>query len=543
MATTDGIVLAWLDGMGTLVDDLSRPEAYGEHEAGPVEVIATHISWVFRMPTEVFKVKRPVDLGFLDFRTIEARRRACDAELILNQRLAPAVYLDVVPIHRDAQGRHALKGDGQVVDWAVRMVRLPDLERADALLARGELGGGEIDRLATKLAEFHSSVRCDAETARHGQPDAIQGNVEENFAATRAWGDRYLTEHDARAVERFQRDFLRGHVELLERRAREKHVRDGHGDLRLEHVYVDARRDIRVIDCIEFNERFRFADVCADLAFLAMDLSWHGRSDLAERLLARYAQATDDYDLYAVVDFYESYRAYVRGKIAGMMAADPDAPDEARARGAEEARRYFLLALVADRRPVVSPVVVAVGGMIASGKSTVADALGLALGAPVIDADRTRKHLLGVAPEHPVHDRAWEGAYGLGVTNRVYDEVLRRADVVLASGRPVVLDASFRAAGQRDAARALAERHNVPFHFVECMASEEVCRDRLHRRAAGGGVSDGRLAIFDEFRARYEDVVELSPAQHIVLDTAQPLERSLAKLRATLPTWPRGVPG
>ncbi len=327
------------------------------------------------------------------------------------------------------------------------------------------------------------------------------------------------------------------------RRIAQGRIRDGHGDLRLEHVYVGPGGAIRVLDCIEFNERFRYADVCADIAFLSMDLAAHGRVDLAERLLATYAREADDYDLYSVVDFYESYRAFVRGKVASMLANDEGADPTTRRRAAQEARRYFLLALSSDRQSLLRPAVIAIGGVIASGKSAIANRLSAELSAPVIETDRTRKSVLGVNALRPLHEPAWSGAYSADFSDRVYDELFRRAGAVLASGRPVVLDASFRSAPLRRRARDLAKAHGVPFRFIECRATPEVCRERLVEREGQPTVSDGRLAIFDEFCARYEPVVELEADEHLVLDTTKPVEDSLETLRQSLETWPRGLVG
>ncbi|HEX8790590.1 MAG TPA: AAA family ATPase [Polyangiaceae bacterium] len=514
--------------MGTLRDDLLRPDAYPGRPPGDVRLAETHISWVFLVGDDVYKVKKPVDLGFLDFRSLAQRRAACDAEVRLNARLAPHVYLGVSPVRRDPRGVHAVEGDGDVVDWAVHMRRLDDRKRADEMLARGALRGEDVDAIAGQLAVFHASARCDAETSRFGRPEAVEANVLENFAQTHRDVVRHVRPAEAREIELQQTGFIHDHGDVFQARIDGRRVRDGHGDLRLEHVYLDDDR-ATIIDCIEFNDRFRFGDVCADVAFLSMDLAWHGHVELAERLLARYARESNDFDLYAVVDFYESYRAYVRAKIAMLLGADA------------EARRYLLLALSAGRRSLLAPMLVCVGGIVASGKSTVADHLGIELAAPVVEADRTRKHLLGVAPGVHLEAGSWSGAYDLAFTERVYAELLRRAGVVLASGRPVILDASFRSREMRRAARDLAEKHRVPFRFVECRASAEVSRQRLARRDVEAGVSDARLSLLEDFRARFEPPDELAPGEHVVLDTTRPLEESLAQLRGVVQTWPAGL--
>jgi hypothetical protein len=274
------------------------------------------------------------------------------------------------------------------------------------------------------------------------------------------------------------------------------------------------------------------------VVFLAMDLAWHGRVDLAERFIARYAREAGDYDLYPLVDFYQSYRAFVRGKIASITAGDEAVSLRARERAAAEARRYFLLALASERQALVPARVIAVGGVIASGKSTLANALGREMPAPVVDADRTRKHLAGVAPEHPLPEGPWAGVYSPEFTRKVYSELSRRASAVLASGRPVILDASFRARAHRAEARRLAREMGVPFIFLECRAPEALCRERLREREKTRTVSDGRIEVFDDFAQSWEPVDELEPSEHVVLDTSEPVAANLDILRRTLPVGP-----
>lgn len=527
-----------------------------------VELVETHISWVFLGSDEVWKVKKPVDLGFLSFQSPERRRAACEAEVSLNRRLAEGVYLGVAPVVRDPGGRHRIRRDLEydpdraagtpvdangLTDWAVHMTRLPEARRADVRLAEDELTGDALDRVAADIARFHERARCDEETARFGTPDVIAQNVRENFEQTRDGIRAYLDDDEAREIESWQTGSLQDHADTFRARIEQGRIRDGHGDLRLEHVYLPSDSDasdepVTIVDCIEFNERFRYADVCADVAFLSMDLAWHGRVDLAERFLAAYARDANDYALYRVVDFYESYRAYVRGKIAALLAADPDVDARARERAASQARRYFLLALSAERRLLVAPAVVAVGGVIASGKSTVGEQIAHAMQAPVVGSDRTRKHLAGAQPTENIARGPWEGAYASSMTERVYDEVISRGDAVLSSGRPVVLDASFRTRAMRERARELARRHGVAFYFVECRATPESCKERLRERARQGStVSDGRLELLDDFISRWEPVDE---GEHLVIETtSRPVDDNVAYLREQLPCWPAGLRG
>ena len=517
-------------GLDWYSDRLAAPKSMGslkaDLEAADFELIETHISWVFLGPTEVFKVKRPVNLGFLDFTTLDKRREACEAEVRLNRRLAPEVYLDVVPITVDSSGAHAIAGEGAVVDFAVQMRRLPLETRADELLQAGLLERRHIDELAAHIARFHEGARCDAETSRHGHVETIRQNVQENFEQTRDSIRDYLSAEQAREIETWQLGTLRDEARF-EARVDAGRVRDGHGDLRLEHVYLESDDAITIIDCIEFSDRFRYGDVCADIAFLSMDLGWHGRVDLAERFLAKYARESNDYDLYSVVNFYESYRAFVRGKVASLLAADQEASTRARESAQREARRYFVLALAYERPPLVPPRVVAVGGMIASGKSSAAETIGDLLAAPVLGSDRTRKRLMGRTPTESLRSEAWSGAYAPGATEAVYGELWRLADIVLSSGRPIVIDASFRTAAMRRAVRRLANKHGVPFLFVECDAPRELIRERLTaRESLDAYESDARADLLEEFDKRFEPIDELPPSEHLRIDTSQPKDET-----------------
>jgi aminoglycoside phosphotransferase family enzyme/predicted kinase len=513
--------------MGDLVRDL---------EAASEQLIETHISWVFLRAREVFKLKKPVDFGFLDFTTLERRERACHAEVELNARLAPGIYRGVTPVTRDEAGGHAIAGQGEVVDFVVQMQRLPEAARADLRLAREELGQTQIDQLARYLAKFHEHAARGERIDEFGRVEVIRQNVEENFAQGQALLRQVAPEAAEREVEQRQLAFLDTRAELFAQRIRAGKIRDGHGDLRLEHVYLDEGHDPKIIDCIEFNERFRYADVCADVAFLSMDLAWHGRADLAERFLATYARATGDYDLYALVDFYESYRAYVRAKVSALSLASNTLGHDARVELEAQARRYLLLALAVERPTLEQPRLIAVGGIIASGKSSLSDALSERLQLNVVSSDETRKRLLGVGATTPLAHGAWQAAYSPAQSAEVYAEVLRHAGLVLASGRSVIVDASFRRRADREAVRQLASSLGASHCFVECQVADEVARARLGARARGPSVSDGRLEIFDEFVASYEPVSELPQEELFRIDSGGSLESSLQQLeRAGLP--------
>jgi aminoglycoside phosphotransferase family enzyme/predicted kinase len=502
----------------SLLEDLRRPEAYPPPRPSQITQVTTHISWVFLTDREVWKLKRPVDYGFVDYTTLERRRRCCEDEVRLNRRLAPDVYVGVVPVRLGPHG-HWFGADGDVVDYAVRMRRLADERSAESLLRRGALTPDHLTRLAERLARFFVDA---APAPEAGAIEVIRDNVVENFAQVEPFVGRFVSRDAFDAVRAWQLGVLERQSGRFLGRVEQGRIRDGHGDLRLEHVYFEDAEPI-VIDCVEFNERLRCGDAAADVAFLAMELTARSRADLAELFLAAFAREVDDHDLYGVVDFYAGYRAWVRGKVAAFLAADPSTPREKALRKAEEARSLFALARCYAEAGVGASPVIAVGGLIGSGKSTLAEALGRAVAVPVVSSDRIRKALAGVRAT----ERAPEEAYSPAFSARTFDELFRRATVVLDSGRGVVLDATFRGRALRLRARDLARRHGRRFLFAETVCDEATLRERLRRRAEGPSVSDAGEALLERVRAEFEPVTELDAGEHVRVDTTGPPEASV----------------
>ncbi|MBK9387169.1 MAG: hypothetical protein IPN34_20330 [Planctomycetes bacterium] len=324
--------------------DLLRSEAYPQRPEN-VELLETHISWVFLAGERVYKVKKPVDLGFLDFTAQERRRFFCAEELRLNARLAPGVYLGVATIGRDAEGRLAVGAPGAPAEPCVEMRRLPADGMLDRLAERGAIGPREIEALAALLATFHAEARADAEVAVHGSWERVRFLCDENFAALQPWAVHAAGENELVARERLAllregtHAFLDEHEALFRRRVRERRVVEGHGDLHAGNLcFVDGRPI--AFDALEFAARFRCADVACELAFLTMDLKRRGERALAAALAARYAELARDEELAILLPFYETYRALVRAKIAALRAGLP-VHDHA---AATEAREYLALA-------------------------------------------------------------------------------------------------------------------------------------------------------------------------------------------------------
>ena len=323
-----------------LVALLMEPGAYPE-PTSRVELSQTHISWVFLTDRFAYKVKRPVDFGFLNFTTLRRRHFYLNQELLLNRRLCPEIYLEVLPIAAQRDGVR-VGGRGHPVEYALKMVRLPQERMMDEVADRGELKGEHLDRIIARLVPFYEEAETGLWIDKYGEPAVIAFNHRENFSRTQALVGEMLSGELYAGIQAFSLGFLKERRRLLLRRIQEGRIRDCHGDLHMKNICLAD--GVYIYDCIEFNPRFRYGDVAADIDFLAMDLDFHGLKELSRYFVERFAQAAGDPELLEVLDFYKCYRAYVRGKINAFVAQDPEQSAPARERAREQARAYFALA-------------------------------------------------------------------------------------------------------------------------------------------------------------------------------------------------------
>jgi hypothetical protein len=508
--------------------------------------VETGFARLYQSEHEVFKLRRPVRLAMgderVDLSSLELRRAACLEEQRIDEQLAPGVARGVVAIAADAAGRLRVDGESAPVDWALRMRRMPDADRAADRLAAGRLDDEDLQAVARCLARFHERARG-VSAGPEEMIEALRRRVTLRIDAP-DWPRRTPLPEDVDRIESWQLAFLEREVERLTARARADAIREGHGELTLEHVFIDDARRVRILAGLEIGPRFRDTDVAADVALLATDLAGRHRADLAERFVAEYARLANDFDLYPLLDFFASLRASIRAKLDWLCADREAAGSKGERRYRGRARRFFALALAAPRRPLLPPAVVAMGGLVASGKSTVALHIARRIGAPVVGSDPVRDFLLGARLNEDLHEARWEKSYEPGFGERVYCEALRRASEVLASGRPVVIDGCFRSRAQRLRARALAERFGLPFLFVEARISPDCQRQRLAERAVRDSVTvDDWQEIADQMSAQWEPADELSESEHLALDTGLALERNAATIEQRLPTWPPSLTG
>jgi len=514
------------------------PDAY-HHPTANIRLVETHISYVLLTGDFVYKIKKPVTFSFVDYHTLERRRHFCRREVALNRVLAPDVYYGVVTV-RDDNGSIRIGQRGRIREYAVKMRQIPAEQFLTTRIATGRIMPEVIDLIAERLVMFYRHARTGPRVSHWGSPQRLWENARENFVQMAGTDERYISAVKEQHIERFTATFLKRADALLRKRVAEGFVRDGHGDLRAEHIFFaddpHEPADIGVIDRLEFGERYRCGDVAADLAFLDMDLRALGRPDLAERLISAYVGASNDFAVRDLLPYYGCYRAYVRGKVESLRAeAAVPGSDEQRA-ATLRARQFFDLAFV-YAGGINHPALVLMAGLMGVGKTTLARELAQRSGATVISSDVVRKELAQIAPSERRLDAYNEGIYTPERTAATYAAMLERARQVLATGMPVILDASFKRAIDRAAARQLAQALGVPLLVIECVAPEEVVRDRLMQRlVAEGSVSDGRWELYAHQRADFEPVHELPPSEHLVIDTTHPLaicaDRAEAALRS-----------
>jgi aminoglycoside phosphotransferase family enzyme/predicted kinase len=498
-----------------VVSFLSNPAAHGG-VCSEVRVIQTHISWVFLTGKYAYKIKKPVDFGFLDYTTLEKRGFYCSEEIRLNKRLAPEVYIDVVPITRGASGL-ALGGEGGVVEYAVRMNELPQASMMREMLGRREVRYSHMEDLARTVASFHDQAETGEGISVHGAVETVRFNWIENFDQTRAARGGVFPDGESGTLKRTIGRFLDEKAGLIAARVEEQRVRQCHGDLHSGNIFITDKPHI--FDCIEFNPRFSCCDTVSEVAFLVMDLDFLGFRALGQHFLEKYMEHSGDGGLLELLDFYRSYRAYVRAKVTSFKLADPGIGQDEKAAAAKTAREYFDLSCLYSRSLFRKPFIVMVMGLPGVGKTTVAERLSEGLNAFHYNSDVVRKQLAGIQPESHEYGEFGAGLYSPQMSWRTYGELGRRA--VHAAGRGVssVLDATFNRAGSRKEIESAARDACVRVFTILAAAPEDVILERIEKRQKGPSASDATAETYRKIKAVF-DPVECD----FTVDTSLPLD-------------------
>lgn len=528
-----------------MIAALSGPDAY-PHPAPGVKAIETHLSNVFLAGDFVYKIKKPVNLGFCDYVAPSARRHFARREIELNRRLTEGVYLSLEEVRWEPGRGYAIGGVGRAIEPAVKMRRLSADRSLDVLVRRGAAGSAEMVAIARRLAAFHAAAQAAGADSEFGAPDTVREVVLDNLSRVQRHCREFVDIGTMADVRAYSEAFLELRAGLFDERRRSGRIKDCHGDLHAANIFLEpaagpdppvaaageqpAGTRVQIIDCVEFSDRLRIIDPAADIAFLAMDLERLGRPDLAREFLTEYLAASGDSGASGVLTFYMVYRAMVRCLAAGLTAGEGGRQDSP---SAASARAYgSLAASIASReRPLM---LVIMAGTTGSGKSTLARLFSARWGVLHLQSDVIRKRLAGLAPEARTGDAVRAGLYSPEMSHRTYREMERLGASALIAGRSVVMDATFlrrehRTRAVESARAALTQAGLNPASLavaiVECTVPEEEQIERLETRyAAGHSESEGRPEIYRAQLAAWEGVRTDEADAVVSLNTAQELD-------------------
>lgn len=473
-----------------LLQALLQPGCY-DHAVREIHLVETHISWVILTGSYAYKIKKPVNLEFLDFSTLEKRRFFCEQEWRLNRRLAETLYLGVVAI-TGSESAPRVNGNGEIIEYAVKMIQFPESARLDRMLARGELQSWHIDLLAQELAEFHDRIAIAGDDKPFGDPDHVHEPVRQNFEQMESRIDSRHRAQLHRLQTWSERAFILLNNTFAERKRR-GFIRECHGDAHLANmIWLNER--VILFDCLEFNENLRWIDTMGETAFLTMDLDDRGRPDLARRAVNAYLEFTGDYEGLAVYRFYQVYRALVRAKVACIRLSQEGLVEQENRKTGEEFLGY---ANLAERyTQPLQPALIITHGFSGSGKTWLSQQLLEAWDVIRVRSDIERKRLHGLAPHARSGSDVEQGIYSDASNRHTYARVAELARSILSTGFPVMVDAAFLKRNQRERLRALAREMHVPFMILDIQVPESLLRERLRQRARQTReVSEANLAV------------------------------------------------
>lgn len=511
----------------SLFEAMSSPDFY-PHAVQSVTQKETHISKVFLTGELVYKIKKAVNLGFLDFSTVSKRQRCCEKEVSLNRRLAEGVYLGVTPITHSG-GRFRLSGSGLAIEYAVRMRQLPDHRSLAARIQQGQVTVAQIEALAHRLTDFFERQGSTTPEMAAACRSHMRSACEENFRQTRSHTGDVLNSDQYRSVRSATRFFLDHQNALFEARRDSGKIYDGHGDLRTGHIYFDDSGTCQIIDCIEFNSRLRHIDIASDLAFLAMDLDARGASMLGDALLKVYVRRTRDWQAYAMMPFCKCYRAMVRCKVNCIRLKENTISKNALMDARDRAAMYLALA---DRyaRQFARPTLWVLCGLPATGKSTLARMLSETLLIDALRSDVIRKQHLRQRPQSHADTGFEQDLYSPQAHRLTYTRMLLMARAALEQNQSVIVDATFSEPDYRREAIDLARQLDCHILFAECTAPAHLIKSRLAQREGRASASDARLDHYDLLSRRYTPPDEIEPTLRVRVDTTRPIHDCIQAL-------------
>lgn len=495
---------------------------YPHPTSDPITLIQTHISYILLTGEFAYKVKKPVNPGFLDFTTLERRHFFCNEELRLNQCGAPSVYLTVEAICQEG-GNFRLNGPGRPVEYAVKMRQLPQEGLFSSLLARDRLTSELMERLARTIADSHASAETNPHISNFGMPERVRQIIDGNYVRTRKFVGTLQTRAQLEQTKAFTDEFFRDHLQLLERRVADGHIRECHGDLHLNNVCLWGDK-VLLFDCIEFSESLRCVDVVQDAAFAAMDLQALGRADLAALFINTYFERTGDWEGIQLLRLYLCRHAYVRAMVNSLFLNEPEIAPEAAKGARKTAVDYYRLAW--EYAQPRQGRVILVSGVSGSGKSTLARQLALRIGTIHLRSDAVRKHLAGV----PLDQKGDQNLYSEAMSERTYARLLDLGLLLANAGYVVLLDAKYDRRARRRAAAGRAQAAGVSLRIVHCTAPRRVIHDRLVARAHD--ISDAGPELLERQEQTFEDFEDDERRYLTAMDTSSSIDQ--AKLERAL---------
>jgi len=507
-----------------LIQQMLQPGFYPHGVTEPVHLIQTHISFVLLTGDYTYKIKKPVNFGFLDYSTLAKRQHFCTQELLMNQRTGPEIYLEVLPIIQTGDSFQlgsnlpAINSAEITVEYVLKMREFPQDSLFLSLLERGLLTEQLMAELGREVANFHSTAISNSYIRQFGEVSQIRTAIDNNYLISEKYIGGPQTQTQYQETKDYTDTFFANNPELFNLRIANNKIRECHGDLHLRNIAL-LQDKILLFDCIEFNDQFRFVDVMYDVAFTVMDLESRGRRDLGNAFLNTYIEQTGDWEGLQLLPLYLSRQAYVRAKVTSLMLDDPAISTAQNAEISETAAHYYKLAwqYTKPRRGKLT----LMSGLSGSGKSTAARYLARRTGAIHIRSDAVRKHLGGI----PLNERGGEDLYSDEMTAQTYGRLLELGIILADRGWDVILDAKFDRQNLRTEAIDRAQSHGLPLQIIYCTAPIEVLRERLQQRR--GDIADATAELLSSQQAAFQPFTELEQISVNIVDTAQDLEVQL----------------
>jgi len=497
-----------------LIQSLLNPACY-DHEVIQIQLIQTHISWVILTGEIAYKIKKPVNLGFLDFSTLDKRRFYCEEEVRLNRRLAAEIYLDVIEIKGTAE-HPQINGKGDIIEYAVKMLQFSQDVQLDRVLERGDLKFDKIDSIAHMLAIFHEQIEVADSLSPYGEPELVIQPFLENFSQIREQSREDQYTGTLATIENWYTSAKTALSPLFKQRKVSGFIRECHGDLHLRNIAWHHGKPL-AFDCLEFNANLRWIDVMSEVAFLVMDLQDHHQELLAQRFLNAYLEHSGDYAGIKVLKYYLTYRAMVRAKVNAIMARQHDISQQQILAANQDCHDYLNLAKsYTESSP---PVLIITHGLSASGKTTETQPLLELMGAVRIRSDVERKRLFGLKAQEDASAGEGEGIYSPEATEKTYTKLMDLAEMIIEGGYTVIIDAANLQQDQRQLFRNLASQNQVAFIILDFTASTSTLRRRILERKHDA--SDANLEVLEHQLDHWQPITDKEKPFAINIDTEQ----------------------